>query len=50
MIESHITAKIIEGLARELGEHGTGYDITGMLQRMQIQDKSGQSTKWRRLA
>lgn len=50
MIESHITAEIIEGLARELGEHGTGYDITGMLQRMQIQDQSGQSTKWRRLA
>ena len=43
------SAAIIEGLAQELGSQGTGYDITGMLQRMKIQDESGQSTKWRRL-
>ena len=50
MIGNNITQGIIEGLAKELGEHITGYDITEMLQRMKIRDESDLSTKWRRLA
>ena len=49
MTDYNTATKVIEGLARKLGNHGTGYDITETLQRMKIRDESGQSTKWLRL-
>ena len=49
MTRDNLTPEIVKGLAIELGEQGTGYDITDMLQWMKIRDESGQSTKWRRL-
>ena len=39
----------IEPLARLLGECGTGSDITRVLNDCGLEDRSGQSTKWRRL-
>ena len=39
----------IEGLAKMLGECGTGTDITRVLASRGLPDNSGQSTKWRRL-
>ncbi len=39
----------IEALARLLGECGTGSDISRTLDNCGLVDKSGQSTKWRRL-
>jgi len=39
----------IESLARMLGECGSGTDITHVLRDRGLVDKSGQSTKWRRL-
>ncbi len=39
----------IESLARALGEAGTGSDITRFFMSLGIEDKSGMSTKWRRL-
>jgi uncharacterized protein (TIGR02391 family) len=39
----------IEALAKLLGECGTGSDITRVLQACRLEDKSGESTKWRRL-
>ena len=39
----------IEGLAKLLGECGSGSDITRVLVDRQLTDDSGQSTKWRRL-
>ena len=39
----------IEGLARLLGECGSGTDITRVLQDRVLVDNSGESTKWRRL-
>ena len=42
-------ASQIETLARCLGECGTGQDISRVLTDQQVPDKSGESTKWRRL-
>ena len=39
----------IEALARVLGECGTGSDISRTLETCGLVDRSGQSTKWRRL-
>ena len=39
----------IEGLAKVLGECGSGTDITRVLQNQGLTDSSGESTKWRRL-
>ncbi len=39
----------VEALARLLGECGTGSDITRVLLDRGLEDKSGESTKWRRL-
>lgn len=39
----------VESLARLLGECGTGSDISRVLQGRGLVDKSGESTKWRRL-
>ncbi len=39
----------IEGLAKVLGECGSGTDITRVLQNQRLTDSSGESTKWRRL-
>ena len=39
----------IEGLAKLLGECGSGTDITRVLEDRQLTDDSGESTKWRRL-
>lgn len=39
----------IEALAKLLGECGTGSDISRVLDDRRLEDKSGQSTKWRRL-
>ena len=39
----------IEGLAKVLGECGSGTDITRVLQNQQLADSSEESTKWRRL-
>ena len=39
----------IEALARLLGECGTGSDISRVLEDRSLEDRSGQSTKWRRL-
>ena len=39
----------IEGLARLLGECGTGGEITRVLESQGLLDNSGESTKWRRL-
>ena len=39
----------IEGLAKLLGECGSGTDITRVLQDRRLTDNSGESTKWRRL-
>ena len=39
----------IEGLAKLLGECGSGTDITRVLQHRRLTDNSGESTKWRRL-
>ena len=39
----------IEGLARVLGECGSGTDITRVLNDRGLVDNSGESTKWRRL-
>jgi uncharacterized protein (TIGR02391 family) len=39
----------IEGLARILGECGSGSDITRVLAAYGLEDGSGESTKWRRL-
>ena len=39
----------IEGLAKMLGECGSGSDITRVLENLGLSDKSVQSTKWRRL-
>jgi uncharacterized protein (TIGR02391 family) len=40
---------ILTGLAQVLGEAGTGSDISRVLDARRILDKSGESTKWRRL-
>ena len=39
----------IEGLAKLLGECGSGTDITRVLRDRKLIDDSGESTKWRRL-
>lgn len=39
----------IEGLAKLLGECGSGSDISRVLQDRGLADRSGESTKWRRL-
>lgn len=39
----------LEGLAKVLGECGTGSDITRVLEYRGLADQSGESTKWRRL-
>lgn len=39
----------IEGLAKLLGECGSGSDITRVLHDRGLEDRSGESTKWRRL-
>ena len=39
----------IESLAVHLGECGSGSDITRVLASCRLEDKSGESTKWRRL-
>ena len=39
----------IEGLAKVLGECGSGSDISRILEDRGLADQSGQSTKWRRL-
>ena len=39
----------IEGLAKVLGECGSGTDITRVLGNRGLNDNSGVSTKWRRL-
>ena len=39
----------IEGLAKVLGECGSGTDITRVLHSLSLGDKSGESTKWKRL-
>ena len=39
----------VEGLAKLLGECGSGTDITRVLTDRQMKDNSGESTKWRRL-
>ena len=39
----------IEGLAKVLGECGSGTNITRVLQNQGLTDSSGESTKWRRL-
>jgi uncharacterized protein (TIGR02391 family) len=39
----------IDALARLLGDCGTGSDITRVLHARGLEDRSGQSTKWRRL-
>jgi len=39
----------IEGIARLLGDCGSGSDISRVLQDRGIEDNSGESTKWRRL-
>ncbi|MCH7959147.1 MAG: TIGR02391 family protein [Candidatus Hydrogenedentes bacterium] len=39
----------IESLAKVLGECGSGTDITRVLNDRGLEDKSGESTKWRRL-
>lgn len=39
----------VEALARLLGECGSGTDITRVLNDRDLQDKSGESTKWRRI-
>ena len=39
----------VESLARLLGECGSGSDINRVLDRRGLQDRSGESTKWRRL-
>lgn len=39
----------IESLSRVLGEAGTGSDITRFFTSQEIEDNSGESTKWRRL-
>ena len=39
----------IEALAKVLGDCGTGSDISRVLQACGLEDKSGESTKWRRL-
>jgi len=39
----------VEGLAKVLGECGTGSDINRILQDRGLSDNSGESTKWRRL-
>ena len=39
----------IEGLAKVLGECGSGSDISRVLEDCGLADRSGQSTKWRRL-
>ena len=39
----------IEGLAKVLGECGSGSDISRVLEDRGLADRSGQSTKWRRL-
>lgn len=44
-----IPASQIEGLAKVLGECGTGTDISRVLESQGITDDSGESTKWRRL-
>lgn len=40
---------VIEALAKVLGEAGTGSDISRALDNKGINDKSGESTKWKRL-
>jgi uncharacterized protein (TIGR02391 family) len=40
---------LVEGLARVLGECGSGSDITRVLAACRLEDNSKQSTKWRRL-
>ena len=39
----------IKALAKELGECGTEWEIDQYLEKCQIEDNSGESTKWRRL-
>ncbi len=39
----------IEGLAKVLGECGSGTDITRILNSLTLSDNSGESTKWKRL-
>ena len=39
----------IEQLARQLGECGTGSEITLVLNSCGLDDNSGESTKWKRL-
>ena len=39
----------IEGLAKVLGECGSGSDITRVLKNLTLSDNSGESTKWKRL-
>ena len=39
----------VEGLAMHLGDCGSGSDITRVLASCGLEDKSGESTKWRRL-
>lgn len=40
---------MIESLARILGECGSGSEITHVLRHLELNDDSGESTKWRRL-
>ena len=39
----------VESLAKLLGEYGSGSDIDRVLANRGLEDRSGQSTKWRRL-
>ena len=39
----------LEALSKELGDCGTGSEITRILNALSISDRSGESTKWRRL-
>lgn len=43
------SAVVLEALAKELGECGTGGEISRILRELDITDLSGESTKWRRL-
>lgn len=43
------SADVLEALAKELGDCGTGGEISRILRDLDIPDLSGESTKWRRL-
>lgn len=47
--EPAFDAAIVEALARVLGEAGSGSDINRILKNRGIDDRSGESTKWKRL-